>query len=364
MWKQWLVALSLVVLATGAAVAYRLLDTDDSARAGRERPPSVVNTRLPEQGRVRDVVESVGNLRAPRAVELTTEVSGRVVALNLQAGARVTEGEELLRLDDRQARAELQVIESQLADARRQWQRAQRLRANNSVSQAQVDELRTAVNVAEAQREAARVHLENHRIVAPFAGVIGLSDIDVGAYVSAGAVVTTLDSSNPMELNFSVPERFLAQVSLGQAVAGRSPAFPDRDFRGELVELGSRINELNRSLPVRALIDNPDGLLRPGQFMAATLTLRERDALVIPEQAVMIRGDEQYVFVADDGIARRITVKLGSRIPGRVEVAEGLSADDQVIVTGQDRISSGDRIEVIDADNAIPDNRFEPSLES
>lgn len=364
MWKQWLVALCLVILAVGAAVGYRLIDGDKAAQGGRERPPSVVNTRLPERDRVKDVVESVGNLRAPRAVELTAEVSGRVVALNLQAGSTVSEGELLLRLDDRQAKAELQVIESQLADARRQLKRAQRLRSNNSISLAEVDELRTAVSVAEAQREAAQVRLDNHRIVAPFTGVIGLTDIDVGAYVSAGSAVTTLDSSNPMELNFAVPERFLGEVSLGQSVSGQSPAFPDREFTGELVELGSRINELNRSLPVRALIDNPDGVLRPGQFMSATLTLRERDALVIPEQAVMIRGDEQYVFVADDGIARRITVKLGSRQPGWVEVAEGLSANDEVIVTGQDRISSGDRIEVIDADNAIPDNRFEQSMES
>lgn len=364
MWKQWLVALVLVVVAAGAAVGYRTLSSDSMAESGRERPPSAVNTRLPERDTVRDVVQAVGNLRALNAVELTTEVSGRIIALNLKPGARVAEGDVLLRLDDRQASADLQVIESQLADARRQLDRAQRLRSNNSISEAQVDELRTAVNVAEAQRAAAQVRLENHRIVAPFAGVAGLSDIAIGAYVTAGTSVTTLDSTDRMELNFAIPERFLGQVGLGQPVTGVSPAFPETRFPGQLAELGTRINELSRSLPVRAVIENPDGMLRPGQFMSATLTLRERDALVIPEQAVMIRGDEQYVFVAEDGIARRISVKLGSRMPGRVEVAEGLTLEDAVIVTGQDRISSGDRIRVLDGDNAIPDNRFDQSLES
>lgn len=364
MWKQWLIALVLVAIAIGGAFLYQNLDEGTAAQSGGERPASAVNTILPKMEMVRDVVNAVGSLRALNAVELTTEVSGRVVELNLETGRRVEQGEVLLRLDDRQARADLQVIEAQLADARRQYERAQRLRSNNSVSQSQVDELRTAVDVAEAQRQSARVRLENHRIEAPFAGVVGLSDISVGAYITAGTSVTTLDTTDRMELGFSIPERFLGQVSLGQQVRGASPTYPDRQFSGQLVELGSRVSELSRSLPVRALIDNPDGLLRPGQFMSATLTLREREALVIPEQAVMIRGDEQYVFVADDGVARRVSVNLGSRMPGFVEVSKGLSQEDPVIVTGQDRLSSGDRVRVLGDDKAIPENRFITARES
>ena len=364
MWKQCLIALVLVAVAVGGAFVYRNLDEATVARSDGERPASAVNTILPRKEVVRDVVNAVGSLRARNAVELTTEVSGRVVELNLETGRRVAQGEVLLRLDDRQARADLQVIEAQLADARRQAERAQRLRSNNSISQSQVDELRTEVDVAEAQRQSARVRLENHRIEAPFAGVVGLSDISVGAYVTAGTSVTTLDTTDHMELDFSVPERFLGQVSLGQQVRGSSPAYPDQTFSGELVELGSRVSELSRSLPVRAWIANPDGLLRPGQFMSAILTLREREALVIPEQAIMIRGDEQYVFVAEDGVARRVSVNLGSRMPGFVEVSSGLGQNDSVIVTGQDRLSNGDRIRVLEDDDVIPENRFVTTRES
>ncbi|MBC7182963.1 MAG: efflux RND transporter periplasmic adaptor subunit, partial [Marinobacter sp.] len=319
MWKQWLIALVLVAVAAGGAVVFQNLEGETATQDGGERPASVVNTVTPERDTVRDVVKAVGSLRALNAVELTTEVSGRVIELNLETGQKVAKGDVLLRLDDRQARADLNIIEAQLADARRQYDRARQLRSNNSVSQSQVDELRTAVDVAEAQRQAARVRLENHHIEAPFAGVVGLSDISVGAYLTSGTSVTTLDSFDRMELNFAIPERFLGQVALEQTVSGASPAYPDQVFTGKLAELGTRINELSRTLPVRALIDNPDGQLRPGQFMSATLTLRERDALVIPEQAVMIRGDEKYVFVAEDGIARRMSVILGSRMPGRVE---------------------------------------------
>ncbi|MBQ0833851.1 efflux RND transporter periplasmic adaptor subunit [Marinobacter sp.] len=364
MWKQWLIGLTLVVVAVVAAFTYRAMDNDTAAQSNRERPASVVNTRMPELDTVRDMVTAVGSLNALNSVDLTTEISGRAVALNLKTGNRVEQGDVLLRLDDRQARADFKVIEAQLADARRQLERARSLRSNNSVSQAQVDELRTAVDVGEAQRQAAQVRLENHRIEAPFAGVIGLSDISIGAYVTAGTTIATLDNTERMELNFAIPERFLGQINLGQQVLGTSPAFPDIEFSGELTELGARINVLSRTLPVRALLDNPDGKLRPGQFISAALTLRERQALVIPEQAVMMRGDEKYVFVAEDGVARRISVVLGSRMPGTVEVAEGLTRDDAVIVTGQDRLSSGNRIRVEDKDNAIPDNRFAQSTGS
>lgn len=358
MWKQWLTGVLLVALAVGGAFLYRSLDDSSREVNTGERPASVVNTVLPKSDRVRDQVRAVGSLRALNAVELTTEASGRVIEINLEAGRKIEQGEVLLRLDDRQARADLGVIEAQLADAKRQYERARSLRDKNSVSQSSVDALRTAVEVSEAQRMAARVRLEDHRIEAPFAGVAGLSSVSIGAYVSAGTTLTTLDATAKMELNFSIPERFLGQINPGQAVEGSSPAYPGQTFNGELVELGSRVDELSRSLPVRAVIDNADGRLRPGQFMSVSLTLRERQALVVPEQAVMVRGDEKYVFVAEDGIARRVSVSLGSRRPGQVEITSGLTPEDAVVITGQDRLSSGDRIRVIDSENAIPDNRF------
>ncbi len=343
---------------------YLSLEDPVDANAGGEPQVASVNISAPEIRRVRDEVSSVANLRAVNAVALTTEVSGRVVQVNLETGRKVQKGEVLLRLDDRQASADLAVIESQLSDARRQYERARSLRANNSVSQSQVDELRTAVDVAEAQRQAARVRLENHRIEAPFAGVVGLSDINVGAYLQAGTVITTLDSSDRMELNFAVPERFVGSIRLGQVVRATSPAFPAEVFNGELVELDTRISELSRTLSVRALIDNADGRLRPGQFMSASLTLQEREGLVVPEQAVMLRGAQKYVFVAEDGQARRISVKTGSRLPGWIEVTDGLTVEDAVIITGQDRLSSGDRIRVVESGLAIPENRFDSAQES
>ncbi|TGN39481.1 efflux RND transporter periplasmic adaptor subunit [Marinobacter confluentis] len=362
--KQWIIALGLVVLAGGGVYAWNMFNPEMAQEEKRERPASKVNVVSPTTDIVTDSVSAVGSLRARNQVSLTTEVSGRVVEKNLNAGSRVVKGDLLLRLDDRQARADLQVAEATLADAQRQLNRAQSLQANNSISQSQVDELRTATDVARAQLASAQTRVDNHRIEAPFEGVVGLNDISLGAYLSAGTEVATLDSTQKMELSFAISEKFLGQVVLGQTVQGHSPAYPEEQFNGELVELGTRINELSRTLPVRALIDNPDGKLRPGQFMSASLTLRQREALIVPEQAVMLRGDETYVFVAEDGIAKRTSVKLGSRSPGVVEVVTGLTLEDLVVVTGQDRLSSGDRIEVVEDTAAIPDNRFADARES
>lgn len=363
MWKQWVIAAVLIAFAAAGAGWYLSLSSSPADTYSGAARVSKVSAVTPEVRILRDEVAAVANLKAADAVELVAEASGRVVEFNLAPGQRILRGTLILRLDDRQARADVAVIEAELEDARKQLQRARSLRSSNSVAQSRVDELVTAVSVAEARLSAARVRLQNHSITAPFDGVAGLSDVGEGTYLQMGDVITTLDNTDRMELRFAIPERFLGQVRPGQAVCATSPAFPDIRFTGELVQLDSRVNELSRSLSARALIDNRDGRLRPGQFMSASLTLAQREGLVIPEQAVMIRGDDKYVFVAEDGVARRVSVQTGARLPGLVEVMDGLSPTDSVVVTGQDRLSTGERVEVLDPGQAIPPNRFVGSLE-
>ena len=351
--KQWLVAVMITLVAVVGAVSYYQYGSGGEAAEGRQKRASPVNVVSPARAEVQDRVAAVGTLQSREAVSLTSEVNGRVVALNFSPGERVEKGQLLVQMDDRQARVDLRVAQAQLADARRQFDRANSLRSNNSISQAQVDALQTTLDVAEAQRDAARTRLDDHRIEAPFAGSVGLVDISVGAYVNIGDSIATLDATDPMELTFSVPERYLGQISRGQRLNARTAAFPDKVFSGTLAELGTRLDELSRSLPVKAVIANPDNRLRPGQFMSVSLTLRERDALVVPEQAVLVQGSKAFVFVADQDQARRTEVTLGAREPGMVEVLTGLDLNDSVIITGQDRLSSGDRITVVQDDEAL-----------
>lgn len=353
--KQWLIGFMVVAAVAVAAGLWHLLVPVEQS-GGRPKRPQAVHVIQPSTEMIRDRIEAVGTLRSREAVVITSEVNGRIVALDFTTGERVEKGQRLVQLDDRQARADLQVAEARLVDARRQLNRARQLRSSNSISQAQVDELRTAVNVAEAEYQAARVRAENHRIDAPFAGVVGLRELSPGAYVESGDALTTLDASAEMELTFAVPERFIGQLQQGQPVSGVTASWPDRIFKGVLAELDTRIDPLSRTLKVRALIDNSEGDLRPGQFMSVRLTLRQRQALVVPEQAVLLQGAERYLFVASaDNTAERRSVELGSREPGKVEILSGVSADDRVVITAQDRLSSGDALQILeDADSAIP----------
>ncbi|SFL93353.1 efflux RND transporter periplasmic adaptor subunit [Marinobacter zhejiangensis] len=356
--KQGLIALAILMVAVITAMGYQWLAPTEEAGTGRSRPPSLVNITTPLVEVVADALTAVGTLKSRQAVAVTAEVSGRVVELNVQPGEVVAKGQLLVRLDDRQAQADLQVADAQFADAQRQYDRASRLVANNSIAQSRLDELRTALDVARAQRVAARIRLENHRIEAPFAGIVGLTDISLGSYLSEGETITTLDDTREMELEFSVPERYLGQLAQGQQVAGETPAYPGQVFHGTLVELGARVSELSRTLPVRALVDNSEGRLRPGQFMSVSLTLGQREALVIPEQAILMRGADSFVFVVEDGVAKRTRVTLGSREPGLVEIQSGLSADDAVVVTGQDRLSNGESVQVSTDDEAMLDHHL------
>lgn len=352
--KQWLTALSITLLAILAAGGY-LYFGDGSAEAAPERAKRVSNVNVvsPVTAQVQDVVVAVGTLQALKAVELTSEVNGRIVELNFEPGEPVRKGQLLVQLDDRQAQADLRVALAQYNDAKRQYERARSLQARNSISRSQVDELRTAMEIADAQRVSARTKLDDHRIEAPFAGVAGLRDVSVGAYLNEGDSIATLDAIDQLNLTFSVPERYLGQINRGQHLSATTSAFPDQPFDGTLTELGSRLNELSRSLPVKALVANPDRKLRPGQYMSVKLTLRQRQALVVPEQAVLVQGNKSYIFVAEQNAARRVEVTLGARKPGIVEVTSGVSTDDAVVITGQDRLSSGDAVRIVEDDDVL-----------
>lgn len=349
---------ALVILIVAGAGAGYLWQLPPAGKEERARPPARVNVLEPATARIRDQVEAVGTLRAQRAADVVSEVDGRIQSLPVAEGQRVTAGEVLVTLDDRQARADLAVAQAQLEDARAKLQRAQRLRSSNSISQADLDELQTALSVAEARISLYRTQLDNTRIVAPFAGKVGLRTLTVGTYVKAGDRITTLDSDGRMELVFAVPERWLGALRAGLAVEARSDAFPEKVFSGRVDRLDSRVDPVSRSLQVRALVDNPKGELRPGQFMHVRLVLREREGLTLPEQAILTQGNDRFVFVVDaDGKARRTLLDLGQREAGRVEVVSGLASDARVVVNGQARLRDGDAVQILEDAEALLSQR-------
>lgn len=359
--KQWLLGLLIILAAVGAT--WFLMQPPEQAQAqssGAETRTTNVNIAMPREGEVQDRLRAVGTSMARNSVDVVSEVDGRIVEINFDEGARVTEGQVLVTLDQRQARADLKVAEALLKDAEAKYQRATQLRNSNSVSVASVEELQASQAVARANLESAQTRLANLQIRAPFDGMVGLREVSVGAYLTAGQTITTLDSIDEMQVRFEVPQRFLSELERGQKVAVSAEVLGEDLFSGEVTELGTRIDPLSRTLTVQSRVNNKNGRLRPGQFVNVALTLETRMALLIPEQAVLTNGSDQYVFVVEDGEAKRRVLRLGSRQAGSVEVLEGLELDSQVVITGQDSLKSGDRVAVLEDDNALLSRRGKP----
>lgn len=352
--KQLMVLCVLCGLAYGGYEVYRT-QFAPAPQAGDERGgprPVTVELARAEARMIRRSIEAVGTTRARRSVEIVPEVDGRLVELNITPGARVARGDVLARLDDTIERADLSQAEAVLTEQRQSLERIEQLRRTNSVSQAALEDVIARLAEAEAEVERAARRLEDRRLIAPFDGVVGLTNYDTGARVSEGQVLTRLDDLTEVEVEFSLPETVFAEVARGQQIIARSAAFPERDFTGTIEAVDSRIDPASRAFRTRALVPNPDGTLPAGMFLSLTLILSQESQVTVPEEAIIFQAAETYVFVAKDDSAERRVVRTGQRQDGRIAILAGLSAGEAVIVRGLQRVRDGSPLKILAADDA------------
>jgi membrane fusion protein (multidrug efflux system) len=247
----------------------------------------------------------------------------------------------LIRLDDLAEQAEVAEAEAMRREAELALDRARKLRTNNTVAQATVDELEAAYAGTSARLDGVRKELADRTVRAPFAGVVGIRGVDIGARVDDETVLTTLDDLAEIEIEFSVPEIFFGRIRQGQTVEATGSAYPGRAFTGKIATIDSRIGQVSRAFRVRAVLPNPDLVLPAGMFMHVSVVLEERPAVLVPEQAVIAEGDSTYVFTVEDGRATRRKVELGQREAGKVEVLDGLAAGATVVRAGIQRLRDG-----------------------
>jgi membrane fusion protein (multidrug efflux system) len=296
-------------------------------------PVPVVSQAVAMQPLAREL-KALGTARANEAVEITAKTSNIVSAVRFRDGEPVRIGAVLVELDSAQVRADLAAATAALTESESQYQRAQELLPTQALSKSQFDQI-VATRAANAARvDAARARLEDTVIRAPFSGRVGLRRVSVGGLISPGTVITTLDDTSIIKVDFGVPENNLTALRVGLPVAVSSTAYPGRVFRGKVASIDSRIDSTSRSLQVRAELPNADGLLKPGMFLNVELLRDERQALVIPEEAIVPDQDRQYVFVVKGDIAEKREVRTGLRRPGSVEVVSGLAAGERIVVEG------------------------------
>jgi membrane fusion protein (multidrug efflux system) len=291
--------------------------------------------------RVSQKLEALGNARANESVDVSSKTSNVVMAIKFRDGERVQRGQVLVQLDDAQTRADVAAAQATLTDSESQFNRSRELMQTQALSKSSYEQLEATLKANRARLQSAQARLEDTVIRAPFSGRVGLRRVSVGTLISPGDVITTLDDTSVIKLDFSVPENFLSSLREGLTVRATAPAFPGRSFTGKVASIDSRVDMTTRSVIVRALLANDDGALKPGMFLNVSLANDERDALVIPEEALTPEAEKQYVYVVADGRASRREVRIGGRRPGTVEVLSGLKAGERVIVEGTQKVRDG-----------------------
>ena len=356
LWKQLLILVVLGGLGYGGYLGYLDYAAPGQTARQAERPnrPAIVEVAEAELRSLRRTIEAVGTTRARQSVDIVPEASGQVTELAIEPGMRVEEGAVLVRLDDSIARADLEEAEARLIERERAVQRLRSLLATNAVAEATVDDAVARLAEARAQADRARRNLEERTIRAPFGGVVGLAEIDRGARVEAGMIITRLDDLSEVEVEFALPETLFAQVMPGLAVRATGAAFPGKVFEGQVESLDSRIDPVSRSFRTRAVIPNPDNLLPGGMFLSLEITLDEAEAIVVPEEALVFQAAETYVFVVEDGVARRVSVVTGQRRDGMVAIIEGVAAGSTVITRGLHRVRDGGAVQLLSPTAGAP----------
>ncbi len=312
----------------------------------RSNAPASVTTAPVRAERYSQKLEALGNARANESVDVSSKTSNVVTAIRFRDGERVQRGQVLVQLDDAQVRADVAAAEAALTESESQYNRSRELLSTQVLSKSSFEQLEATLKANRARVASANARLADTVIRAPFSGRVGLRRVSVGTLISPGTVITTLDDTSVIKLDFSVPENFLATLREGLSVRAGAPAFPGRTFAGKVASIDSRVDLNTRSVTVRALLANEDGALRPGMFLNVALANDEREALMIPEEALTPEAERQFVFVVVDGKAQRREVRIGGRRPGTVEVLTGLVAGEQVVIEGTQKVRDGSAVHV------------------
>ncbi len=317
--------------------------SDAAAPATGAAGPVAVEVGRARVATLYDDAQAVGSLRSRQGVMLRPEISGRVAKIAFADGQKVRQGQLLVQLDDTLQQAQLKQAQAQASIARTNLQRHRELVTQGFVSQSAVDQSAAALEVAEAQVALAQAQLGRMRVVAPFDGIAGIRLVSLGDYVKDGADLVGIEDVSSVLVDFRLPERVLSRLKVGQEVEVTLDGMPGRRFQGRVDAIDSQVDANGRSLLVRARLPNPDGVLRAGMFARTRIVFAVRpDAVVVPEEALVPQGGRQYLIKVVDGadgkVTQRIEARIGLRVPGRVEIVEGLRDGDVVVTAGQARV--------------------------
>ena len=321
--------------------------TQAQASSHEQAAPNVTSTPV-SMTQIERKLSSIGSLRANQSVDIAPQISGRIIDLPIDDGIFVEEGITLMSLDSREQSARVEEARVALQDARRQLEYVEELYRARAVSKDQLEARQASVDMASATLNSLSAVLDHYTVKAPFSGVLGFNDVSQGALVNKGTVITTLDDLSVMKLYFELPENTLSDIPAGTLVQAITDAWPDQSFTGTIDTINPRIDPLNLTFTARALLDNPEGRLRPGMLMRVNVIRPARQVLAVPARSVMFDGNDQYVYVIDqDGLPQQRFIKTGVTLETLITVTEGLEEGEEIIDQGVVKVVAGRPVKIL-----------------
>jgi len=363
--RSLLVLLILGLLAGGLGyLKYRQIQAQ-MAQSSEAQPPTAVSAATVTPRRWQPRLNAVGNVQAVQGVMVNNQIAGQVERTLFDSGDQVAEGQALVQLDTDVDEADLAGLKASLNLAETQLARNRQLLRDRAVSQRELDEATAELERAVAGVESKTALIDKKTIRAPFEGQLGIRLVDRGQYLAAGSEIVALEALDPVYVDYSLPERRLSELEVGQPVQVRVAAYPERVFDGEIQAISPAVDRETRNIRIRALLPNPERLLRPGMFAKVATLLAERDAvLTLPRQAITFNTYGDSVFMIQEGegeqagqlVVQRRQVQTGAVLGDDVEIVSGLDRGDRVVAAGQVKLRNGMAVSIApDGDVAPPD---------
>ena len=321
-------------------------------------PPQVVSVATAKAENWQPYLYSVGSLSAINGVDISAETSGQVKAIYFDSGKFVNQGEPLVQLDDSSEQAQLKDISAQLHLAQVNDKRIQQLFSQGATSQSSVDDSTSKVKQLLANLDNAKSLIAKKLIRAPFSGKIGIKQVNIGQYISAGYACASLQTANALYAQITLPQQDTNKVGLNQEVIITADAYPNLNFKGKITAIDSKVDETTRTIQAQATIDNSDNKLLPGMFTSVKVALPIiPNSIVLPQTAITytLYGDSAFIVTLNDkksdkgeslGTVKRVFVRTGEKRDNSVVILEGIKAGDLVVSSGQLKLVDGATIAI------------------
>lgn len=370
--KKWMAIMLLIAIALfGSVIGFNLFKQKIIAQymANRPEPEFPVTAMVTKAQDWVPTIEAIGFIEPNQGVTLSTELAGTIDAITFESGKPVKADQLLLSLDSTVERANLRASQAKLPAAKAKFDRFQNLYKTSSISKEQLDEAEAAYRSLEADIESLKATIARREVRAPFSGVVGLRNVFLGQYLQPGTDIVRLEDTSVMRLRFTVPQTDISKIKLGQTIKINVDAYPQTQFDGHITAIEPAVNFQSGLIQVQADIPNNEGQLRSGMFARASIILPTvKDQIVIPQSAISFTLYGQNVYVLKEGEetdkegnkvkvlrAKQVVVKAGERRGNDVHVLSGIQAGDQIVLSGQVRLSNDTKVHVVENDAlAVP----------